>query len=164
MELTRHSDYALRTLLYLALYPDQQVTINDIAHAYGISKNHLMKVVHRLGKEGYVNTFRGNQGGMRLARDPSAISVGHVVLAMGEKTMLVDCEGQKCPITSVCKLKNILNEASQAMISALNRYTLADIVTQPQALAEFLYAPVPIVNSHPMSRKGHHSTVSLSHA
>jgi len=141
MELTRHSDYALRVLLYLAIYPDRQATITDIAQAYNISRNHLMKVVHRLSKGGYIQTFRGNQGGMRLARDPSKIVLGQVVLDMGEKVNLIDCEGQGCPIVPACVLKRVLGEASQALIDVLKRYTLADIVAQPQSLTALLLAP-----------------------
>ena len=90
MQLTRYSDYSLRVLIYLALDPERLVTIEEIAQSYGISKAHLMKVVHQLGLNGYVETVRGRGGGLRLARRPEEITVGEVVRSTEENMALVD--------------------------------------------------------------------------
>jgi Rrf2 family nitric oxide-sensitive transcriptional repressor len=79
MQLTTYTDYALRVLIYLAVYDDRLVTIADITNAYGISKNHLMKIVHHLAQRGWITTTRGRRGGVRLAHPPTDISLGTVV-------------------------------------------------------------------------------------
>lgn len=131
MRLTYHTDYALRVLLYLAASPDtQRVHIQDIADAYAISSNHLMKIVHQLGKLGYIETMRGRKGGMRLARNPAAIRIGEVVRQTEEDFFLVECfdrEHNCCVITPICHLRAALQEALVAFLSVLDRYTLADL-------------------------------------
>lgn len=131
MRLTYHTDYALRVLLYLAASPDtQRVHIQDIADAYAISSNHLMKIVHQLGKLGYIETMRGRKGGMRLARNPAAIRIGEVVRQTEEDFFLVECfdrEHNCCVITPICHLRAALQEALAAFLSVLDRYTLADL-------------------------------------
>ncbi|HEU5199287.1 MAG TPA: Rrf2 family transcriptional regulator [Ktedonobacterales bacterium] len=131
MRLTYHTDYALRVLLYLAASPDtQRAHIQDIADAYAISSNHLMKIVHQLGKLGYIETMRGRHGGMRLARHPAAIRIGEVVRQTEEDFSLVECfdrEHNCCVITPICHLRTALQEALAAFLSVLDRYTLADL-------------------------------------
>ena len=131
MRLTYHTDYALRVLLYLAALPDtQRAHIQDIADAYAISSNHLMKIVHELGKLGYIETIRGHKGGMRLARNPADIRIGEVVRQTEEDFFLVECfdrEHNCCVITPICNLRTALQEALAAFLSVLDRYTLADL-------------------------------------
>lgn len=131
MRLTYHTDYALRVLLYLAASPDtQRAHIQDIADTYAISSNHLMKIVHQLGKLGYIETIRGRNGGMRLARNPADIRIGEVVRQTEEDFFLVECfdrEHNCCVITPVCNLRTALQEALAAFLSVLDRYTLADL-------------------------------------
>ena len=91
MQLTRYSDYSLRTLIYLGLNRDRRCTIREIADAYGISENHLMKLVHQLGREGFVRTTRGKKGGLELAMPAREISVGAVFRAMEGNFHLVEC-------------------------------------------------------------------------
>jgi Rrf2 family nitric oxide-sensitive transcriptional repressor len=133
VQLTSYSDYSLRVLMYLALEPERLVTIEDIARAYGISKSHLMKVVHQLGRRGYVETVRGRRGGLRLARPPEKIRVGEVVRATEENMALVECfeagAGQ-CVIEAACGLRAVLHEALDAFLGVLDRYTLADLVAR----------------------------------
>ena len=131
MRLTYHTDYALRVLLYLAASPDtQRAHIQDIADTYAISSNHLMKIVHQLGKLGYIETIRGRNGGMRLARNPADIRIGEVVRQTEEDFFLVECfdrEHNCCVITPICHLRAALQEALAAFLSVLDRYTLADL-------------------------------------
>jgi Rrf2 family nitric oxide-sensitive transcriptional repressor len=133
VQLTRYSDYSLRVLTYLALDPDRLVTIEDIARSYGISKAHLMKVVHQLGLRGYVETVRGRGGGLRLARRPDEIRVGDVVRSMEQNMDLVECfdpAGSRCAIEPACGLRSVLHEALAAFLSVLDGYTLADLVAR----------------------------------
>jgi len=140
MHLTNYTDYGLRVLLYLAVKEDD-ATIGEIAERYGISRNHLVKVVHELGKLGYIETFRGKGGGMRLARDPAAINVGEVVERMEPNFHLVECfdrEHGACVITPVCKLQFYIRKAQQAFMDVLKSKTLADVVENKGALREHL--------------------------
>jgi Rrf2 family nitric oxide-sensitive transcriptional repressor len=144
VQLTRYSDYSLRVLIYLALDPERLVTIEDVARSYGISKAHLMKVVHRLGLHGYVETVRGRKGGLRLARSPEQIRVGEVVRSTEESLTLVECfdpASSQCAIDPACGLRPALHEALAAFLAVLDGYTLADLVARRRApLARLLEA------------------------
>ena len=129
MRLTRYTDYALRTLIYLGLNEPRQSSIGEIARAYGISENHLTKVVHQLGRLGLVRTIRGRGGGLRLALDPAEIVVGAVVRRTEEDLALVECfSGGACAITPSCRLRRALGEALAAFLAVLDGYTLADLL------------------------------------
>jgi Rrf2 family nitric oxide-sensitive transcriptional repressor len=143
MQLTRYSDYSFRVLIYLALAPGRLVTIEEIARRYGISKAHLTKVVHQLGRGGYVETVRGRGGGLRLARPPEEIGVGELVRATEGGLALVECLGPRgeCPIVPACGLRPVLQEALAAFLAVLDGYTLADLVARRRApLARLLQA------------------------
>lgn len=127
MKFTRYTDYAMRVLLYLAARPDDLCSISDIAKAYGISHNHLMKVAHDLGRAGYVSSVRGRFGGIRLARPPEEINVGAVVRQTEEGFDLVDCGS--CIIAPACGFTSVLNEALRAFMAVLDGYTLADLAS-----------------------------------
>ncbi len=137
MRLTSFTDYTLRVLIYLGAHQQEGrlATIGDIAAAYGISENHLMKVVHHLAREGHVETVRGKGGGMRLARAPEKINIGAVVRGAEEDLALVECfqqGGQPCPIASACTLSGLMERALGAFFEVLDRQTLADLL-KPQA-------------------------------
>ncbi len=133
MQLTRHTDYALRVLIFLALQPPQKlVTMAHIERHFSIPHNHLIKIVQRLARKGYVHTLRGKGGGLRLKREAAEIHIGKVVEDMENTLELIDCEKPSCPIHGLCQLKGMLNEASQAFIDTLNRHTLAEVVASPQ--------------------------------
>jgi Rrf2 family transcriptional regulator, nitric oxide-sensitive transcriptional repressor len=138
MRLTYQTDYTLRVLLYLANLQSQNnqklANIQDIAETYSISENHLMKIVHKLGKLGYLETVRGRGGGVRLAREPHEIIVGHVVRHTEEESFLVECFNHKtdhCPITADCQLRSAFIKAMAAFLHVLDGYTLADISHSP---------------------------------
>lgn len=136
MRLTLMTDYALRVLMYAAAQRDRLVTVDEIAQAYGISKNHLTKVVQELGRQGFLETTRGRGGGIRLGRAPESITVGNVVRAMEEDFDLVEChrDARACRISSVCRLRGTLDEAMQAFVDVLDRRSLAELVARPKAL------------------------------
>ncbi|HUH93087.1 MAG TPA: Rrf2 family transcriptional regulator [Casimicrobiaceae bacterium] len=145
MRLTSFSDYSLRVLIYLGTTRERLATIDEIAAAYGISGNHLMKVVHHLGRHGYVETVRGKGGGMRLARAPESINVGQVTRTTEDSFALVECfEGGEpdCRIARVCVLRQALSQALEAFLAALDRYTLADLLAPERPLTRIL-APRP---------------------
>lgn len=137
MRLTVFSDYTLRVLMYLALERTRLATIPEIAAAYGISENHLMKVVHQLARAGAIESVRGKGGGIRLARAPEEIRLGEIVRASEGDAPIVEClsrEPRACRITSSCRLKGILVNAFDALYDALDQHTLADLVERPRAL------------------------------
>jgi len=128
MELTQHTDYGLRVLMYAAIHDERRVTMREIATAYGISMEHLRKVVHRLSRRGFLRTSKGRSGGLELAETAEAIRVGDVVWALEESATIIDCERQPCVLAGACALKCALESARQAFMDQLNSYTLADIV------------------------------------
>lgn len=142
VRLTLYTDYSLRVLLYLGAKERQELsTIQEIADAYTISKNHLMKVTHQLGQLGLVETIRGRGGGIRLAQSPDAINIGAVVRQTEEDFHLVECfdvENNLCRLSSHCRLKGVLYEALQAYLAVLDRYTLADCLHNEQDLLALL--------------------------
>ncbi|TAJ82991.1 Rrf2 family transcriptional regulator [Reyranella sp.] len=132
MRLTRYTDYAMRVLLYLGAQPEKVCSISEIARAYGISQNHLMKVAHDLGKAGYVEGVRGRFGGIRLAKPAEEINVGDVVRQTEEGFELVECS--TCVIAPACGLTGALDEALAAFMAVLDRYTLADLLKKRSKL------------------------------
>lgn len=133
MRLTQTSDYALRTLLYSATFPNRLVTIQEVATQYDISKNHVMKVVYELGKLGYLESVRGRGGGFRLARPTKDIRVGDVIRDL-EPLDIVTCFGEGgCVIAPACDLRAVLAEAMNAFLTVLDRYTIADLMQQREA-------------------------------
>lgn len=143
MRVTTFSDYAMRVLMYLGLHDDRQATIDEIAAAYGISAHHLSKVVHTLGRAGWLKTIRGKGGGLRLAMPPEEIRVGDVVHLCEGDSPYVECKVndlKNCRIAPACRLSGILGGAFKLFYDELNRYTLADLVEDPQTLEDLLVA------------------------
>ncbi|GMA65325.1 Rrf2 family transcriptional regulator [Alicyclobacillus fastidiosus] len=142
MNLTMFTDYSLRTLIYVAMKPDDRLSnIQEIADVYGISANHLMKSVHKLGKLGLIQTIRGRNGGFRLAKPAEEINIGWVVREMEENWNIVECFDEQngaCVLSPSCRLKNVLGEALKAYLAVLDKYTLADLVVNRQALGVLL--------------------------
>jgi Rrf2 family nitric oxide-sensitive transcriptional repressor len=141
MRLTTFSDYTLRVLMYLALKPEKLVTIAEIADAYKISANHLMKVVHQLSRNGVIESTRGKGGGIRLARPADEIRLGAVVRATEGNGPIVECLAtaeSQCCIAPACQLNNILERAFEALYATLDEYTLADLMSKKNAIGKLL--------------------------
>lgn len=142
MRLTQHTDYAIRVLMYAASLWDsgRLASIREIAEAYGISENHLMKIVHRLGQAGFLHTQRGRNGGLRLAAAPASLHLGTVVRHVEDDMALAECfaAGSTCPMTGACMLAKVLDGARDAFLAELDRVTLADLV--PRAMARKIVA------------------------
>ncbi len=126
MKLSLYTDYSLRVLLYLGVNRGQRVTMAEIAESYAISHEHLRKVVHLLGKLGYIETYRGKSGGFELKLDPAQINIGAVVEATEPRQRVIDCHSQPCILASACALQSALARAEQAFYETLKTYTLAD--------------------------------------
>ncbi|WP_338664741.1 Rrf2 family transcriptional regulator [Pararoseomonas sp. SCSIO 73927] len=144
MRLTLHTDYALRALIYLGLRQDRRVSIREIAEAHRISENHLVKVIHNLGRGGFVETARGRGGGLRLARPPEEICVGDVVRFTEDDLALVACfqppggaggGAGGCALINVCRLQSLLGEALAAFMAVLDKATLAELIGGPTRLS-----------------------------
>lgn len=146
MRLTFYTDYALRVLLYLGTRPNRTVTISEVAEAYGVSKNHLMKVATHLATGGYITATRGNGGGMRLAQKPEDIVIGEVVRHTENDFDLVGCfeaGGPGCRIESACLLRTSLRKALEAFFRVLDDYTLADLLVTRPLMAELFHLDEP---------------------
>jgi Rrf2 family nitric oxide-sensitive transcriptional repressor len=141
MRLTVYSDYSLRLLMYAALRPGELVTVQQVADAYGISRNHLMKVAFELGRHGFLETVRGRGGGLRLARAPERIGLGEVIRRTEDDFNLVECfdaDSDACALTGACRLKGALSRALKAYLAVLDEYTLADLTRKNTGLARLL--------------------------
>jgi Rrf2 family transcriptional regulator, nitric oxide-sensitive transcriptional repressor len=148
MQLTYYTDYSLRVLMYLAIRRDRIANISEIAERYGISRNHLVKVVHNLARGGFIKSYRGKGGGIELARDPRQINIGEVVRYTEGPLKPVECfdvERNRCVIASVCGLAEVIAEACDSFFTTLDRYTLADLVKRRERLSKVL-APRPSLN------------------
>jgi Rrf2 family nitric oxide-sensitive transcriptional repressor len=143
MRLTLHTDYALRVLIQVAINDGRLTTIAEIAHSFGISKNHLMKVVNDLGRRGYLDTVRGRNGGLRLLRRPAEINIGEVVRATEDELGVIGClhGSGYCRIERACVLRGAAREATDAFLAVFDRYTLADLIGPHHALAALLRVP-----------------------
>ena len=135
MRLTTYTDYALRVLMYVGLKNDELVRIDEVATSFGISRNHVSKIVHNLGAKGYLQTVRGRNGGFQLARDAQEIGVGQVVRDFEPDFNLVECfdsSQSNCRIQPSCVLARELNAAMVAFFDRLDRVTLR-VFTQPRS-------------------------------
>ncbi len=140
MQLTAHSDYALRVLLYLYVHDEEPVGVSQIAQAYDISANHLAKVAQTLSRAGWLKSQRGRGGGLML--DPSAyeITVGDVIRLTERNRNIVECfnENHTCKIEPGCGLKFVLREAADAFLAVLDEYRLEHLVRNPKRIRTLL--------------------------
>ncbi|RQW27107.1 Rrf2 family transcriptional regulator [Rhodobacteraceae bacterium CH30] len=132
MQLTRFTDLGLRVLMYLTYQPRiTPVTISEIAERFAVSRNHLVKVVHFLGQQGWIITSRGKGGGLVLAHAAASYRLGEVVRVMEGGGPLIDCAEPPCALRDGCRLGSILGIGLNAFYAALDNYTLNDIVASP---------------------------------
>lgn len=138
MQLTQYTDYSLRVLIYLSQKKQGELaTITEIAEFYGISRNHLVKVVHNLATYGFIQTMRGKNGGMCLARPADEIGIGEVVRQTEPNFDIAECfnkENNSCVIEPMCALKSILGDARTSFIQTLDRYTIANALNHQHGL------------------------------
>jgi len=130
MRLAEYTDYSLRVLMYCAANPQRLVTIAELAEKHQLSKNHLMKIVNDLARQGVIQTTRGRGGGLRLLRDPADIRVGEVVRNSETDFRLVECFDRStntCVLTPSCRLQGLFDAALRAWFRELDAATLADI-------------------------------------
>lgn len=131
MQLTQYTDYSFRVLIFLAQKPSGLSTVTEIAAFHGISRNHLVKVIHNLASKGFIITIRGRNGGMILARAPASINLGDVARQTEPNFNIAECfdkANNHCVITPTCALKFIFRDARTAFLSTLDKYTLADAI------------------------------------
>lgn len=141
MQITRFTDYSLRVLMLLGLYPDRLVTIEEIARRHGISHEHLRKIVHRLATLGYIESVRGRRGGLRLALAPEDINLGEVVRDFEGDMEIAECfaaDPTDCPIDACCRIQPIFREALGAFLDILDSYTLSDVLRPRRRLMRLL--------------------------
>lgn len=159
MRLTVYTDYALRVMMYLAVHhgDGEKVTIERMARAYGISRSHLMKVVNEFSQHGLIEATRGRTGGLRLGREPAAITIGEIVRLAEADFALVECqspdEASSCVIVRSCQLKHGLRRAVDAFFAELDALTLAATVASPAVAAEMLgidAVPATVIPIHPL--------------
>lgn len=128
MQLTRHTDYALRLLIYLTDIDGRRASIAEVAEAQDISRTHLMKIANLLAHRGFLDAARGRGGGIRLARPATQINLGEVIRATEPGCALIDCTG--CRLARRCKLPGIFDEAHDAFRAVLSRYSLAELIRE----------------------------------
>jgi Rrf2 family nitric oxide-sensitive transcriptional repressor len=142
VQLTSFTDYGLRALIYLAALPEGKLTnISEVTNTYGVSRNHMVKIINQLSRAGFVAATRGKNGGIRLGMQADKIVIGEVVRKM-EPLQLVDCNS--CSITPACRLKKALHDAVQLFLRELDSYTLADLVTGNTPLYNIILSEPPV--------------------
>lgn len=137
MRLTSFTDYSVRVLTYAALKKNELASIREVSEVYGISSNHLMKVIHHLGKGNYLETIRGKNGGFRLARDPKDISIGELIRYTEDDLALINSNGKNTDQNEKVSFNAIVEQALGSFMTTVDNYTLADLV-EGQTLTNFL--------------------------
>ncbi|MBT6032369.1 MAG: Rrf2 family transcriptional regulator [Kordiimonadaceae bacterium] len=131
MRLTSFTDYSVRVLIYVSQKNGDLASIREVSEAYDISRNHLMKVVHLLGKGGYLDTIRGKNGGFRLGKEPKDINIGALIRYTEDDLSIVECfsgTDGRCTLVNNCSFSHVMQEALQAFLSTADKYTLEDLV------------------------------------
>ncbi|WP_417615941.1 Rrf2 family transcriptional regulator [Oceanisphaera sp.] len=149
MKLTTYTDFGLRTLMYLATLPEGELTsVAHVSEVYQISRNHLVKVVNQLAREGYIRAVRGKNGGICLARPQADINVGQVIRSLENNLNGIDCGSPACYLVRVCRLKDALKLAMEAFLQVMDGYTLADLTDNRDELMVIFseLEPAKVVN------------------
>ncbi|WP_432696182.1 Rrf2 family transcriptional regulator [Marinobacterium sp. YM272] len=155
MQLTKYTDFALRTLIFLGIQPSgERVTITQVSEHFDIPRNHLIKIVHHLAKAGFIDTVRGKGGGIRLGKPSAEINLRELVEATEETLRPVNCAHPCCPIAGHCNLQGILFGAQEAFLNELGKHTLADLCGSDSNMSELLHlttdraAQKPAIRAH----------------
>ncbi|MCX6129537.1 MAG: Rrf2 family transcriptional regulator [Proteobacteria bacterium] len=141
MDVSRHSDYSFRVLMYLALQGHELSQIKNIADAFAISEHHLIKIVQNLVKFGYIESFRGRHGGIKLAMEPAKINLGQVFRRTEASLRLLTCfdaEKNECVIAGYCDLQTVFQSALQAFLRVMDSVTLDDVIANRKPLLKIL--------------------------
>ncbi|MBO0503240.1 Rrf2 family transcriptional regulator [Aeromonas veronii] len=150
MRLTSYTDFGLRALLYLATLPEGELSsVAKVSALYGVSRNHMVKVVNQLVKLGYLQSQRGKNGGIRMACDPATINIGQVIRALEGNLDGIDCGSPACHIVSVCLLKSALKEAMDAFLAVMDSYTLHDLLANRDELQRVFGELIPTLVLEP---------------
>ena len=144
MQLTNFSDYALRVLIYLSLR-NEKSSIAEVSKVFNVSENHLMKVVHRLAKLGYIQSLRGKNGGIQMALAHGKINLGKIIVELEPNFNIAECfDAEKkgvCLLSPECRLKGYFNEAKKAFLETLGKYSLADLTKNKSELLTLIVPP-----------------------
>ena len=132
MRLTKFTDNSLRVIIYVSANGDRKVNISEVAEACAIPRNHLTKVIHSMAVKGLITTTRGKGGGISMARPPNQLKVGEIIRAMEGTEEIINCETPKCPMARLCELRSILHKGQNAFFTAMDEYTVADLIDQPK--------------------------------
>lgn len=144
MQLTSFTDYGLRALMYLAMLPPGELTsITVVTEKYGVSRNHMVKIIHRMSQAGFVEAVRGKNGGIRLGKPAESIVIGDVIRTL-EPLQIVDCAPEKCHITPACRLRSAIANALAAFLAEMDKYTLQDMVSGNDDLQHLLIPVRPL--------------------
>jgi len=139
MQLTRFTDFSLRTLLYLAIQPDDsKISLQQIGDHFNMPRNHLIRVSQKLSQLGYIATRRGQKGGLSLALDAADINIGRVVREMENHLDPIPCAEIECPISNRCQVEGIMDRARNAFLAELDRYSLADLAVGGSYIIDLL--------------------------
>lgn len=151
MRINRFSDLALRLLMYLGSRAEPMqatVTVRAAAAMFNVPYDHLVKVAHQLGQQGFLITTKGAGGGLRLARAAESITVGEILRVVEPGDSVIDCHSQPCPLAGACLLKGALDSAYAAFLDKLDEYTLAAVARTPR-LQKLVYLKPESVRSSP---------------
>lgn len=138
MLFTKHTDISLRLLMHLAMHTESVSTVKEIAIKYHLSQNHLVKVVHKLAKHGYIISTKGRGGGLVISAKGLDATVGEIVRITETSLSVFDCDGSGCPLVPSCKLKTITSVASDAFFKVLDNYRISDLVTNRSQLLRLI--------------------------
>ena len=146
MQLNKFTDYALRVLMYIAQPKEMPYTIAEIAEDLRVSQNHLVKIVHFMGKQDWLITSRGKGGGIRMNPQALQLSLGQIVRILQRETPIVECNTPPCVLRSNCGLKGILDHALEQFYQSLDQYTLADVLSAPASSKYSTHSPIQLIN------------------
>lgn len=146
MQLNKFTDYALRILLYISPPRDLPYTIAEIAQDLHVSQNHLVKIVHFMGKQEWLITTRGKGGGLRLNPDARDLKLGQIVRILQRETQIVECNTPPCVLRSRCGLKGILDQALEQFYQSLDQYTLSDVLDTHAPAQWSTQSPIQLIN------------------